>query len=147
MSLQSPDSKMSKSDPNQNGTLYITDSPDVLRKKIMSAVTDSESSVRYSKEKPGISNLMQIMGAMLGRTVESIEAEFAGKGYGDFKKAVADAVIAGLEPVCKRYAEICADKSYVEDVLRAGTECAQRRVNRTMSKVRRKVGYLDLRKK
>ena len=103
--------------------------------------------VRYSKEKPGISNLMQIMGAMLGRTVESIEAEFAGKGYGDFKKAVADAVIAGLEPVRKRYAEICADKSYVEDVLRAGTECAQRRVNRTMSKVRRKVWYLDLRKK
>ena len=147
MSLQSPDSKMSKSDPNQNGTLYIIDSPDVLRKKIMSAVTDSESSVRYAKEKPGISNLMQIMGAMLGRTVESIEAEFVGKGYGDFKKAVADAVIAGLEPVCKRYAEICADKSYVEDVLRAGTECAQRRVNRTMSKVRRKVGYLDLRKK
>ena len=146
-SLREPGQKMSKSDPNQNGTLYITDSPDVLRKKIMSAVTDSESSVRYSKEKPGISNLMQIMGAMLGCTVESIEAEFAGKGYGDFKKAVADAVIAGLEPVRKRYAEICADKSYVEDVLRAGTECAQRRVNRTMSKVRRKVGYLDLRKK
>ena len=124
MSLQSPDSKMSKSDPNQNGTLYITDSPDVLRKKIMSAVTDSESSVRYAKEKPGISNLMQIMGAMLGRTVESIEAEFAGKGYGDFKKAVADAVIAGLEPVRNRYAEICADKSYVEGMterLRAAT--------------------------
>lgn len=146
MSLQSPDSKMSKSDPNQNGTLYITDSPDVLRKKIMSAVTDSDGGVRCSKDKPGVSNLMQIMGSLSGRSMDSIESEFGGRGYGDFKKAVADVVIAALEPVRRRYAEICADKSAVEDALRAGTERAQRRVNRTMSKVRRKVGYLDLRK-
>ncbi len=146
MSLQSPDSKMSKSDPNQNGTLYITDSPDILRKKIMSAVTDSDGGVRCSKDKPGVSNLMQIMGSLSGRSMESIESEFGGRGYGDFKKAVADVVIAALEPVRRRYAEICADKSSVEDALRAGTERAQRRVNRTMSKVRRKVGYLDLRK-
>lgn len=146
MSLQSPDSKMSKSDPNQNGTLYITDSPDVLRKKIMSAVTDSESCVRYDKSKAGVSNLMQIMSALGGCTFDEIEAQFAGKGYGDFKKAVADVVIAALEPVRTRYAEYCADKTFVEDALSRGTENAQRRVNRTMSKVRRKVGYVDLRK-
>ena len=146
MSLQSPDSKMSKSDPNQNGTLYITDSPDVLRKKIMSAVTDSESCVRYDKSKAGVSNLMQIMSALGGCTFDEIEAQFAGRGYGDFKKAVADVVIAALEPVRTRYAEYCADKTFVEDALRRGTENAQRRVNRTMSKVRRKVGYVDLRK-
>ena len=146
MSLGAPENKMSKSDPNQNGTLYITDSPDILRKKIMSAVTDSDGGVRCSKDKPGVSNLMQIMGSLSGRSMESIESEFGGRGYGDFKKAVADVVIAALEPVRRRYAEICADKSAVEDALRAGTERAQRRVNRTMSKVRRKVGYLDLRK-
>ena len=112
----------------------------------MSAVTDSDGGVRCSKDKPGVSNLMQIMGSLSGRSMESIESEFGGRGYGDFKKAVADVVIAALEPVRRRYAEICADKSSVEDALRAGTERAQRRVNRTMSKVRRKVGYLDLRK-
>lgn len=145
MSLQSPDSKMSKSDPNQNGTLYITDSPDVLKKKIMSAVTDSESCVRFASEKAGVSNLMQIMSALGGESFAAIEEQFAGKGYGDFKKAVADVVIEKLAPVRARYEEICANKEIIEDALRIGTENAQKRVNRTMSKVRRKVGYLDLR--
>ena len=112
----------------------------------MSAVTDSESCVRYDKSKAGVSNLMQIMSALGGGTFDEIEAQFAGRGYGDFKKAVADVVIAALEPVRTRYAEYCADKTFVEDALRRGTENAQRRVNRTMSKVRRKVGYVDLRK-
>ncbi len=143
MSLQTPTSKMSKSDPNQAGTLYITDTADVLRKKIMSAVTDSDGGVVYNPEtKAGVSNLMSIYSAITAKSYESIEAEFAGKGYGDFKKTVAEAVIEHLAPVRARYEEISADKKLIESVLKRGGEAAQRRVNRIMSKVYRKVGFM-----
>ena len=145
MSLQSPDSKMSKSDSNQNGTLYITDSPDVLRKKIMLAVTDSGGEVRAAADKPGITNLMNIYSATTGKSFELIESEFSGKGYGEFKKAVAEAVVERLKPVREKYEEVVADKAYIESFLKRGTEAAQRRASRIMSKVRRKVGFLDLR--
>ncbi len=143
MSLQTPASKMSKSDPNQSGTLYITDSADTLRKKIMSAVTDSEGGVKYAPDsKPGVSNLMGIFSAITGKSYAEIENEFEGKGYGDFKKSVADAVISHLEPVRLRYEEISSDKKYIEEVLKRGGEAAQRRANRLMSKVFRKVGFM-----
>lgn len=147
MSLQTPTSKMSKSDPNQNGTLYITDSADELNKKIMSAVTDSESAVVFDEDKkPGVSNLMSIMGALTGKSMSEIQDEFAGKGYGDFKKAVADVVIASLAPVREKYEAVIADKALIEKALEAGNAAAQRRANRTMSKVLRKTGFLNLRK-
>ena len=143
MSLQSPDSKMSKSDPNQNGTLYITDEPNVLRKKIMSAVTDSDSCVRYDPAaKAGVSNLMSIMSAFTKKSFGEIEAEFAGKGYGDFKSAVADVVIDGLAEVREKYKTFSADKSLIEAALKKGSQAAQRRVDRMMSKVYRKVGFM-----
>lgn len=143
MSLQSPDSKMSKSDPNQNGTLYITDEPNVLRKKIMSAVTDSDSCVRYDPAaKAGVSNLMSIMSAFTKKGFEEIEAEFAGKGYGDFKSAVADVVIDGLSDVREKYRTFSADKSLIEAALKKGSQAAQRRVDKMMSKVYRKVGFM-----
>lgn len=143
MSLQTPTSKMSKSDPNQNGTLYITDEPAVLRKKIMSAVTDSDSEVRYDIEnKAGVSNLMSIMSALSGKSFADIEAEFKGKGYGDFKKAVADVVVEALAPVREKFLEISADKKRIENALSKGNQAAQRRVNRLMSKVYRKVGFM-----
>lgn len=145
MSLQSPESKMSKSDPNQAGTLYITDKPDALRKKIMSAVTDSDSEVRFAPgEKPGVSNLMCIMAAFTGESMEQIQANFAGKGYGDFKKAVADVVVEGLTPVRERYEQVAADKSLIEEALKRGNEAAQRRADKIMSKVYRKVGFLKI---
>ena len=145
MSLQSPESKMSKSDPNQAGTLYITDKPDALRKKIMSAVTDSDSEVRFAPgEKPGVSNLMCIMAAFTGKSMEQIQADFAGKGYGDFKKAVADVVVEGLTPVRERYEQVVADKSLIEEALKRGNEAAQRRADKIMSKVYRKVGFLKI---
>ena len=145
MSLQSPESKMSKSDPNQAGTLYITDKPDALRKKIMSAVTDSDSEVRFAPgEKPGVSNLMCIMAAFTGESMEQIQADFAGKGYGDFKKAVADVVVEGLTPVRERYEQVVADKSLIEEALKRGNEAAQRRADKIMSKVYRKVGFLKI---
>lgn len=144
MSLQSPDSKMSKSDPNQNGTIYITDTPDAIKKKIMSAVTDSESSVRFDPEnKAGISNLMGIFAACAQKPMEAIEDEFAGKGYGEFKKAVADAVIDALAQVRAKYAEFSSDKSLIESALKNGSAAAQRRVNKMMSKVYRKVGFMN----
>lgn len=143
MSLQSPDSKMSKSDPNQNGTLYIVDEPNVLAKKIMSAVTDSGGEVRFAPaNKAGVSNLMGIMASLSGMSYTQIEDEFRGKGYGDFKKAVADVVVEKLAPVRERYLEISADKRLIEAAVKRGNEAAQRRVNKTMAKVYRKVGFL-----
>lgn len=143
MSLQSPDSKMSKSDPNQNGTLYIVDEPNILAKKIMSAVTDSGGEVRFDPaNKAGVSNLMGIMSSLSGMTYTQIEDEFRGKGYGDFKKAVADVVVEKLAPVRERYLEISADKRLIESAVKRGNEAAQRRVNKTMAKVYRKVGFL-----
>jgi tryptophanyl-tRNA synthetase len=90
MSLQDPTAKMSKSDPNQASTVYITDRPDEIRKKIMSSVTDSSAEVRAGDDKPGVTNLLTIMSACTGHSLEVLQSDFAGKGYGDFKKAVAD---------------------------------------------------------
>lgn len=147
MSLQSPDSKMSKSDPNQNGTLYITDEPSVLQKKIMSAVTDSDSSVRYDvQNKPGVSNLMSIMAAFTQKTHGQIEDEFSGKGYGDFKKAVAEVVIESLAPVRQSYKDYSSDKAMIEDAIKKGSQAATRRTTKMMAKVYRKVGFLNFEK-
>lgn len=144
MSLQNPDSKMSKSDPNQSGTLYITDEPSVLSKKIMSAVTDSGDAVKFDPEnKAGISNLMGIMSAFTKKTYAEIEDEFSGKGYGEFKKAVADAVIDGLAPVREKYKQFSDDKTLIESALKKGSQAAQRRVNKMMAKVYRKVGFMN----
>lgn len=144
MSLQEPESKMSKSDANSLGTLYIIDTPDVLRKKIMSAVTDSGSEIKASPEKKGISNLLSIFSSVTGRPVSDIEAEFEGKRYGDFKKSLADAVIARLDPIRIKYEELMSDKSVLEAALKNGSEQAQRRADRVMTKVRRKAGFIDL---
>lgn len=147
MSLQSPDSKMSKSDPNQNGTLYITDEPSVLQKKIMSAVTDSDSSVRYDvQNKPGVSNLMSIMAAFTQKTYGQIEDEFSGKGYGDFKKAVAEVVIESLAPVRQSYKDYSSNKAMIEDAIKKGSQAATRRTTKMMAKVYRKVGFLNFEK-
>jgi tryptophanyl-tRNA synthetase len=143
MSLADPTRKMSKSDENTNGTLYLLDDPKVLRKKIMSAVTDSGSEVEFSADKPGISNLITILGAITNKSNDEITNEFAGKGYGDFKKAVADAVVEKLEPIQKKYHELMADKSYLESVLKNGAEAAQKRAYKVLGKVYRKSGYLE----
>ncbi|WP_269526456.1 tryptophan--tRNA ligase [Coraliomargarita parva] len=143
MSLQSPDRKMSKSDENQNATLYILDDPKVLKKKIMSAVTDSGSEIVAREDKPGVSNLLQIYSAMSGREIAEIEDALQGKGYGDLKKEVADAVISVLEPVQARYHELIADKAYLESVLKSGAEAAQKRAYKVLGKVYRKAGFVE----
>ena len=143
MSLQEPTQKMSKSDENQNAVLYILDSPDVLRKKIMSAVTDSGSEIIVRDDKPGITNLLQIHTALSGRSTADLESSFAGKGYGELKKEVADVVISTLEPVQARYRELIGDKSYLESVLRTGAENAQKRAYKFLGKVYRKAGFVE----
>lgn len=141
MSLQDPSKKMSKSDPNPKGYISIFDSPDIISKRIKSAITDSEPEVRFAEGKDGVNNLMSIYSCCTGKTNDQIEQEFAGRGYGDFKSDVADAVIAELEPLQKEFARITADRRYVETCMKDGAERAAKVSGRTLSKVMKKVGY------
>ncbi len=144
MSLQDPNRKMSKSDP-EDTYIAMLDEPNVIRKKIRRAVTDSEGGVRFDPEnKPGVANLMNILSTLSGQPIEAIEKDFDGKGYGAFKDAVADSVIAALEPIQNRYSEIISDKAYLEKVMTESAERAGAIAARTMSKVRRKIGLASL---
>jgi tryptophanyl-tRNA synthetase len=142
-SLSNPEKKMSKSDEDASGTLYLLDPPAVLRKKIMSAVTDSGSEVVARADKPGVTNLLSILSAVTGRAVPELEAAFTGQGYGTFKSAVADAVVNALEPVQKKHAELMQNKDHLLEVLKAGGEAAQKTAYKTLAKVYRKVGFLE----
>ncbi len=134
---------MSKSDQDQNGCVYLLEQPDVIMRKFKKAVTDSEACVRYApKEKPGVSNLMQIYAACTGKSLESIESEFAGKGYGDFKTAVGEAVVETLRPIREETDRLLSDKSYLESVYRSGAERASYVANKTLRKVYKKVGFV-----
>ena len=141
MSLQEPEKKMSKSDPNENAFIAILDDPDTIRRKLKRAVTDSQTEIRLSEDKPGVSNLLSIYAAVTGQTPEQAEAYFAGKNYGTLKSEVADAVVAELEPLQKRYKEIRADKAYLNEVISEGSEKAARTAFKTLAKVQRKVGF------
>lgn len=142
MSLADPTRKMSKSDPNPKGTVYLTDEPNVIMKKFKSAVTDSEMSVRYAEGKDGINNLMTIYSAVTGKSFETIETEFAGKGYGDFKTAVGEAVVAELEPIQKKFKDYMSDKAYLEQQWKKGADLAARLSQRTLDKAMKKIGFL-----
>ncbi|MEM7672684.1 MAG: tryptophan--tRNA ligase [Verrucomicrobiota bacterium] len=143
MSLQEPTKKMSKSDPDPLASIYIIDNPKLIRKKIMSAVTDSGSEIRAANDKPGVTNLMTILGAISGESTDAIEQRFIGKGYGDFKVEVAESVVELLSPIQERYHAYCADKTYVNGVLKAGAEAAQKRAYKTLGKVYRKAGFIE----
>ena len=141
MSLSDPTKKMSKSDPK--GDIYLSDDINVMRKKIMSAVTDMEAHVHYDPEKqPGISNLMTIMSALTDKSFEEIEKEFEGKGYGDFKRAVADCVVAEMEPYKARYEEIIKS-GLVDKVLEDGAARASVIANATLARVQKAVGLYN----
>ncbi len=144
MSLQTPENKMSKSDPDPNGCVYMMDKPEDIARKFKRAVTDCDACVRYDvKEKPGISNLMQIYSVATGHSFEEIEREFAGRGYGDFKAAVGDAVIELLRPVREETERLVKDKAYLETVYRAGAERAEHTANKTLRKVYKKIGFVQ----
>jgi len=141
MSLQEPTSKMSKSDENVNAYVLILDPPETIMRKFKRAVTDSEAVVRYDVEnKPGISNLMSIYSSVTGKTLEQIENEFEGKGYGDFKVSVGEAVVETLRPIQEQYQKLMKSKDYLQDVMIKGAEDANRIAGRTLSKVYRKIG-------
>ena len=142
MSLQEPSAKMSKSDPNQNAVVYILDSKDDVMRKFKRAVTDSDTCVRYSPDKPGVSNLMTVYRAFTGKSFEEIEREFDGRGYGDFKAAVGEACADGLAPVRDEFDRLIKDKAYLEAVMKSGRDDAEYYARRTMSKVRRKIGFV-----
>ena len=145
MSLAEPAKKMSKSDTNVNAFILMTDDKDAIVRKCKRAVTDSDGCVRFDREnKPGVSNLMTIYGTFTGKSMDEITAEFEGKGYGDFKMAVAEVTADALAPVQAEYGKILADKAYVDEVLKSGAERASRLANRTVNKVYRKVGLLQL---
>ena len=143
MSLNTPDSKMSKSQPD--GCVFLMDKPEDVARKFKRAVTDSDTErcVRYDKEnKPGVSNLMQIYAAATGRSYEDIEKEFDGQGYGKFKPAVGEAVVELLRPIQEETTRLLADKAYLESVYRSGAEKASYVAEKTLRKVYKKVGFL-----
>ena len=145
MSLSTPTSKMSKSDKDPNGCVYLREQPEVIARKFKKAVTDSDTEycVRFDPaEKPGVSNLMSIYSACTGKSMDAIEAEFDGKGYGAFKPAVGEAVIETLRPVREESDRLLKDKAYLEQVYREGAEKASYIANKTLRKVYKKVGFL-----
>ncbi len=144
MNLQNPFKKMSKTDEAQNGVLYLTDTKEQIINKIKRAVTDSGNEIKWSESKPGISNLITLYHIATNKSIETIEDEFAGRGYGEFKKAVGEALVEFLEPFRTRYNEIRPNEPYLLDVLRKGAEQARRVANKTLQKVYKKIGFVIL---
>ena len=145
MSLQDPTKKMSKSDENPNAAVLLLDDRDTIIRKFKRAVTDSETEVRFDEEnKPGVSNLMSIYSVVTGKSFDEIESEFSGKGYGDFKLAVGEAVADELAPLQQRYKELMEDKSYIDARIKENDEKAYYFSNKTLRKVHKKVGLTEL---
>jgi len=145
MSLTSPESKMSKSDKDPGGCVYIMQKPDEIMRAFKRAVTDSETSVRYDvQNKPGVSNLMQIYSVASGLSFEAIEKEFDGKGYGDFKPKVGEAVVELLRPIREQAERLISDKAYLENIYKEGAaDKAARTSARTLRKVYKKIGFVE----
>lgn len=142
MSLQDPSRKMSKSDENANGYVAVLDKPEVIMKKFKRAITDNDACVRYAEGKDGINNLMGIYSCVTGKSFEQIEKDFDGKGYGDFKTAVGEAVAEHLRPIQERYNEYIKNKDYLEKCYTQGAETAYRISVRTLTKAMKKVGFV-----
>ncbi len=141
MALQDPNRKMSKSDENKNNTIALLDEPAVIMNKIKRAMTDSENEVRYSEDKPGIRNLLDIYCAVTGESIQAAEKEFANAGYGTFKKAVGEAVVANLEPIQQKVKELEKNQDYINEVIKEGAEKASHLAQKTLKKVQKKIGF------
>lgn len=141
MSLQDPAKKMSKSDENPNGSIYLMDDPDTVIRKFKRAVTDSLACVRYCDEQPGIKNLIDIYCACAGKTAEETVKEFDGKGYGEFKLAVGESALGVLKPLQERFADLSKNKDYLDRVIKNNAEKARYFSNKTLRKVKKKVGF------
>lgn len=146
MSLTEPLKKMSKSDENPKAYISVLDDFNVIAKKIKSAVTDSEGVVEYRENdetKAGINNLLTIMSAVTGNSIENIVKDYSGKGYGDFKSDVAESVVECLKPIRAKYDELSGDKAYLEEIYKNGAERANRIAQKTLRKVYKKVGFVQ----
>ncbi len=141
MDLQEPERKMSTTGGTEQGTVLVLDEPDVIRKKFSRAVTDSGSEIVRSAEKPGVSNLIDILAVARGSGQEQVESEFEGSGYGDFKMAVAEAVVEWLAPVHERYAQLRSDEAELERVFAAGAEKARTLAAPVLADVRERMGF------
>ncbi len=141
MSLQDPTKKMSKSDENPNGSIYLMDDEDTVRRKCKRAVTDSEGVIRYSDSQPGVMNLIDIYSACTGKTPDDVVKEFDGQGYGVFKDAVADAINSILHPLHERMKDLESDKAYIDKIIKENAEKAGYYANKTLRKVQKKVGF------
>ncbi len=142
MSLTQPDKKMSKSDPNPKSYISIVEDRDTIIRKFKSAVTDSDNSIRFSDDKPGISNLLSIYSAITGCTIEQAEKHFDGFGYGDFKLAVGETVADTLAPLKEKYDALMNDKAYLEKVYTESANTANYLAGKMLSKVYKKIGFI-----
>lgn len=142
MSLQDPTKKMSKSDENVNSWVAVLDKPDDIMRKFKRAVTDSEGGVYVGEGKDGINNLIGIYGSVTGKTDEEVAKEFEGKGYGDFKMAVGEAVIETLRPIQERYNQLMKDRAYLTECYTKGAQTAQYVSQKTLRKVMKKIGFI-----
>ena len=143
MGLQNPTAKMSKSAPDINDKILLTDTPDEIRKKLKKAVTDSDNKVRYDLDnKPGVSNLMTIYGIIQNKTMDEIEKEFEGRGYGDFKTAVAEAIVSRLEPLQTKYNELINNPEKLKAIYENGAKKAIAKTEPLLKEVYRKVGLV-----
>lgn len=143
MDLQNPTKKMSKSEENPNGYILILDSPDVIRKKISRAVTDSIGEVRYSDDQPGVKNLMTILSVIKGITMEEIEEKYKGQGYAQFKKDVAEAIVEELEPIQAKIKNLLENKKQLEEIYKSGAEKANYIAMKTLRKIQKKIGLVQ----
>lgn len=141
MSLQDPTKKMSKSDENPNGSIYLMDDPDTIIRKCKRAVTDSEAQILYRDEQPGVKNLIDIYRACTNKSVEEVLKEFDGKGYGEFKMAVGEAVVSVLKPLRAEVARLEKDKAYIDSVIKNNAEKANYYAMKTLRKVQKKIGF------
>jgi tryptophanyl-tRNA synthetase len=142
MNLQEPAVKMSKSRGAESGTVLMLDTPDAIRKKLKTAVTDSESEVRYDPdEKPGISNLIELMTVVTGKSIQEIEATYEGVGYGRFKEDIAEGIIELLEPIKARYNELRADAAELDRLLALGAEKAREASAPTLARMYEGMGF------
>lgn len=142
MDLQDPTKKMSKSGENPNGAILLMDSPDVIRKKISRAVTDSVGVVNYTDDQPGVKNLINILATIEGITPEEVVARFEGKGYAEFKKEVGEAIVRELEPVQQRVKDLLSNKKELEEIYKAGAEKANYVAMKTLRKTQKKIGLI-----
>ena len=141
MSLQDPAKKMSKSDENVNASIYLMDDPDAIMRKCKRAVTDSEATILYRDEQPGVKNLIDIYSACTGKTPEDVVKEFDGKGYGELKLAVGESVVSVLKPLQDEVARLSKEKAYLDGIIKENAEKAGYYANKTLRKVQKKVGF------